>query len=117
VEPGWVYKHNHRSIYWFERPYNLVEVYERDGQLKQLYVHIASLPKLQDHRLLYIDHELDVVWRPGQAPLVADEAEFLAASREYGYSAEFQSACWRAVDEALELVRCWKPTGPSTFFR
>ena len=117
VEPGWVYKHNHRNIFWFERPYNLVEVYERDGRLKQLYVHIASLPIFQNHRLVYIDHELDVVWRPGQAPRVADEAEFLVAVREFGYSAEFQSACWRAVEEALELVRRWKPIGSSAFLR
>ncbi len=109
---GWLHKHHHRTIYWFGRPYNLAEVYERNGRLKQLYVHISSLPKLQDHALVYVDHELDVVWRPGQAPRVTDQDEFAAAAARFGYSAELQEACWRAVEEALELVRCWKAMGP-----
>ena len=112
---GWRYKHNHRTIYWFDRPYNLSEVYERDGRLKQLYVHIASPPKLEGDLLMYIDYELDVVWRPGRAPRVTDEDEFLAASSQFGRSPEFQAACRRAVEEALQLVMRWNVIGPAVF--
>jgi protein associated with RNAse G/E len=113
TERGWKHRHNHRNIYWFGRPYTLTEAYERDGRLKQLYVHIASPPVLEDHTLRYIDHELDVIWRPGQEPRVADQDEFIVAAARYGYSPDFQAACWRAVEEALHLVSSWKPIGPS----
>lgn len=110
-DEGWSYKQHSRNIYWFGRPYNLAEVYERDGRLKQLYVHIASMPTLEDRTLVYVDHELDVVRRRGQTPRVTDQDEFEAAAARYGYSAEFRAACWRAVEEAMELVMRWRVKG------
>lgn len=109
---GWVFRHHLRSIYWFARPYNLAEAYEPDGRLKQLYVHIAGLPVVQNHCLRYVDLELDVIRRGGAAPRVADEDEFEAATSLYGYSPELQASCWRAVEEALGLVAVWRPSGP-----
>jgi protein associated with RNAse G/E len=109
---GWIWKHDTRAIYWFDRPYNLTEVYERDGRLKQLYVHIASPASLQDGALVYTDHELDVVKRGTAEPTIVDQDEFEAAAEVFGYSATFQEACWRAAAEALEVVRGWRPSGP-----
>lgn len=109
---GWISRFDIRTVYWFERPYNLVEVYLPDGSLKQVYVHIASPACLEHGELCYTDHELDVVWRPGHRPRVVDEQEFCAAASEYGYSPEFQKVCRRAVGQALQLVRGWTVSGP-----
>jgi protein associated with RNAse G/E len=109
---GWVSRFDVRTVYWFARPYNLVEVYLPDGQLKQVYVHIASPAHVENGDLCYTDHELDVVWRPGHRPRVVDEQEFCAAASEYGYSPEFQKVCRRAVGQALKLIRGWTVLGP-----
>lgn len=111
TEMGWIGRHNLRNFYWFGRPYNLMEVYERSGRLRQLYVHIASPPRVEGDTLVYVDYELDVSWRPGEAPRVRDQDEFAVAAEKYGYSPEFQEACWRAVDEALGLVGSWRARG------
>lgn len=108
---GWTQRHTSRTIYWFDRPYNLVEFYETDGRFKQIYVHVASRPVLTDRGLVYTDHELDVVLRPGQSVRVLDEDEFEVAAQVYGYTEEFQLSCRRAVDEVLHLVEQWKPLG------
>lgn len=109
---GWESRFDLRAVYWFERPYNLVEVYLADGRLKQIYIHIASPAVLSGRVLTYTDHELDVVWRPGRKPRVLDEGEFCTAATEYGYSPEFQKSCRKAVTAALKLVRRWQPVGP-----
>src|SRR5579864_4825286 len=63
---GWRFKHAARTYYWFARPYNLSEVYQPDGRLKQIYIHIASAARLDGRVLTYTDYELDVVHRTGQ---------------------------------------------------
>ena len=108
---GWVSKYVGRTHYWFERPYNLSEVYYPDGHLIELYVHIASPAGLDGRQLTFTDHELDVVLKPGQAPEVVDEDEFAAAAITYGYTPEFQAACYRAVAQARDLVVAWRPAG------
>jgi protein associated with RNAse G/E len=109
---GWAMRLATRTFYWFERPYNLHEMYFPDGRLKQIYIHIASPARLCGRDLVYTDYELDVVKRPGQALLVRDEEEFREACSEYGYSNEFQCSCREAVDEALRLADRWHAVGP-----
>jgi protein associated with RNAse G/E len=109
---GWRMKHASRNFYWFARPYNLSEVYQPDGRLKQIYIHIASPARIQDGLLSYVDLELDVVKRPGEPCCIRDEDEFSEACSQYGYSHEFQCSCRAAVDEALELIRSWRACGP-----
>ncbi|GAC1464347.1 MAG: hypothetical protein NVS2B16_23430 [Chloroflexota bacterium] len=109
---GWRQRHDVRTFFWFERPYNLLEVYEDDGRLKQIYVNIASVPVLKDRTLIYTDYELDVVRRQGRPIRVVDEDEFIQAAQQFGYSHEFQKSCRRAVAEALHLVSRWRPLGP-----
>jgi protein associated with RNAse G/E len=109
---GWISAFDVRTIYWFDRPYNLVELYLPNGDLKEIYVHIASPARLEGDALCYTDHELDVVWHPGRPPRVVDEREFCAAARQYGYSPEFQKKCRSAAGQALRLVRRWKVHGP-----
>lgn len=108
---GWTMKHASRNFYWFSRPYNLAEVYQPDGRLKQIYVHIATPARVEDGILSYVDLELDVVKRPGQPLRIVDEDEFDEACSQYGYTPEFQCSCRAAVDEALAVIRQWKISG------
>ncbi|MGH2444329.1 MAG: DUF402 domain-containing protein [Chloroflexota bacterium] len=104
---GWTMKHATRTIYWFNRSYNLAELYQPDGRLKQIYVHIATPAILDDAGLCYTDLELDVVNRPGQWLRIVDEDEFCAAAEVYGYTYEFQCSCREAATEALALASEW----------
>jgi predicted RNA-binding protein associated with RNAse of E/G family len=103
-----------RSIFWPGVSYFLTEAYEPDGRLGQLFVDIASPPKVESARITYIDFELDIIMPAGSAPFVDDEDEFLAAVEMYGYSAEHQEHCRLAVEEALRLVETWTPRGAPT---
>ena len=108
LKGDWASKNRIRTFYWFDRPYNLLEVYEADGSLGELYVHIASPAYLHDtNELHYVDHELDVVMFPDREPFVADEDEFLAAIPVYNYSSGFQVACRQTCDELMILLKQW----------
>jgi predicted RNA-binding protein associated with RNAse of E/G family len=69
---SWVQQYAIRAVYWFDRPYNLLEVFAPDGALVELYMHIASPARLAGGVLEYTDHELDVVLSPGEAPRVVE---------------------------------------------
>jgi protein associated with RNAse G/E len=105
---SWVRQHAIRAVYWFNRPYNLLEVFTLDGRLVELYVHIASPARLADGVLEYTDHELDVVLEPRGAPRVVDEEEFVEAAALYGYSEDFQQACYAACRRAEQLLQRWQ---------
>lgn len=104
---GWISRHAIRAFYWLDRPYNLLEVYRPDGSLEELYVHIASPATIDGHEIRYTDHELDVVRRAGEAPVVVDEDDFARAVIAYQHTPAFQAARWAAVREALQLVEQW----------
>jgi protein associated with RNAse G/E len=104
---AWVQRYAIRAVYWFDRPYNLLEVCLPDGVLVELYVHIASPARLRAGVLEYTDHELDVVLAPGEAPRLVDENEFAEAAVRYGYTADFQQACYAACHRAEQLLVRW----------
>ena len=106
---GWESEYAVRTCYWFDRPYNLAEVYTPDGRLLELYANIAGPPQVEDGCLSYVDHELDVVCEPGQPPYVVDQDEFAEAAVRYAYSAAFQAECWRAVEAARAAELAWRP--------
>src|SRR5947209_2060507 len=109
---GWVSRFDVRGVYWFDRPYNLAELYLPGGKLKQIYIHIASPASIEGAVLTYTDHELDIISRPGQGVRVVDQEEFVDACHQFGYTPDFQRVCRRAVSEALDLARHWSPLGP-----
>jgi protein associated with RNAse G/E len=111
--PGllWLDKWVIRSFYWPGRPYNLLEVYWPDGAVREVYIHIASPPVIESTRLSYTDLELDVVRFPGETAQLIDEDEFAQAAQVYGYTTDFQAACYRAAQEALALAERWTPGG------
>lgn len=108
---GWVSRVNIRSFYWFNRPYNLMEVYNAAGDLAELYVHLASPARIVDGQMHYADHELDVVRRPGEAPFIDDEDEFEQAIADQEYPAAFRAACYRTANEVTALIKSWIPLG------
>jgi protein associated with RNAse G/E len=100
-------KHHLRSHYWFDKFYNLIEVFDVNGALVQIYINIASLPEFAEGEMRFKDHELDVVRDlPGPAQLI-DEDEFAEAILNYQYSPEFQEKMYSAAREALELANNW----------
>lgn len=105
---AWVGKHILRAYYWFDQPYNLIEVFEPDGRLLEIYINIASRPWLKDGRLCFTDYELDISAYPPAQAVVADEDEFTDAARKYGYSAEFQCEMRRVASECLEIANNWQ---------
>src|SRR4051794_18785174 len=68
--------------YYFDRWYNVFQVYGHDGQLKGWYCNIGMPPVWQDGALGYVDLALDVFVHPDGQHLVLDEDEFAELKRD-----------------------------------
>lgn len=108
---GWVSKNAIRAYYWPGRWYCLLEAYAPDGRLEEIFVNINSPVEIGDGELRFTDYELDVIRKPPQGARVVDEDEFREAAAAYGYSEEFQRACYRAAQEAVGLADDWVAGG------
>jgi predicted RNA-binding protein associated with RNAse of E/G family len=109
-----VYRYYDRVTYWLDRPYNLGEIYRANGELVEIYLHVASVPTLTRDGIAFTDYELDVVKHPGRPAEIVDQDEFEEAVERYGYSPEFQARCYRIAEEAAELAARWLPGKPPT---
>jgi protein associated with RNAse G/E len=108
-------KYDLRSYYWFDKFYNLIEVFDADGSLIQIYINIASIAEFTNNEISFKDHELDIVRDiPGSAKLI-DEDEFAEAVVKYQYSKEFQKKMYAVAEEALKLANNWN-TKPAPIF-
>lgn len=101
-------EHILRSYYWFDKFYNLIEVFDKEGTLAYLYINIASPPEFENDAMNFKDHELDVIKYPLKPAQLIDEDEFAEAAVKYQYSKEFQEQMYLAANEALELANHWK---------
>lgn len=101
-------QHHLRSYYWFEKYYNLIEVFDINGALVELYINIASPPEFENGVMSFKDHELDVSRVPPKSAELIDEDEFAEAVIKYQYTKEFQEKMYSAANEALELAENWK---------
>ena len=108
---GWASQADIRACYWFNRPYNLLELYDAAGALTEIYAHIASPAQSVNGELHYTDYELDVFRRAGEEPIVDDEDEFEHAVATLGLTQEFRAACYRTIDEVTALIEGWTPRG------
>ena len=97
-----------RSYYWFDKFYNLIELFDTRGNLVEIYINIASLPEFKNGVISFKDHELDVSRYPPKAAELIDEDEFAEAVVKYEYTKEFQEKMYSAANEALELANHWK---------
>ena len=113
------YQNEHilRSYYWFDKFYNLIEVFDTQGDLVEIYINIAAPPEISDNVLSFKDHELDVSKIPPEAARLIDEDEFAEAAITYNYSREFQDRMYSVAEAALELANTWKamPVPPGLF--
>ncbi len=99
--------HHYRAYYWFDKFYNLLEIFEPSGELIHIYLNIAAPPEFENGGMSFKDHELDVSKvLPNPAELV-DEDEFAEAIVKYQYSQEFQEKMYAVAREALELAERW----------
>lgn len=101
-------EHHLRAYYWFGRYNNLIEVFELDGRLLEIYINVASPPEWKNEILTFKDHELDVSKYPPKPAMIIDEDEFAEAAVKYQYSPEFQEKMRAAAREALALAETWE---------
>lgn len=99
---------HYRAYYWTKKYYNLLEIFDPNGTLVQIYVNIAAPPEFKNGILSFKDHELDVSKRLPEAALLVDEDEFAEAVIKYGYSKEFQEKMYATARIALELAENWQ---------
>ena len=84
--------------YYFDRWYNVFQVYSKDGALKGWYCNVTAPAKADDAELTFVDLALDLwVW-PDRRYLVLDEDEFEASS----YRSEDVISARRALAELIE---------------
>lgn len=101
-------RHHYRAYYWFDKFYNLLEVFETSGKLFHIYINIAAPPEFKNGSMSFKDHELDVSrYIPKPAKLI-DEDEFAEAAIKYQYTKEFQAKMYAAAEEALEVANHWQ---------
>ena len=101
-----------RSYYWPGRRHDLLEVYNPDGHLHELYADITSPVEIGDGELRFIDHELDVQMFTGQSPQIIDQDEFAEAAVSYSYTDDFVRESYAVAEEVLKLVADWQTLGP-----
>ena len=53
---GWASLADIRACYWFDRHYNLLELYDAAGVLTEIYVHLASPAQIVNGELHYTDY-------------------------------------------------------------
>ena len=107
TDGGWASENALRVYYWPGKWYTLLEAYAPSGELTEIYVNISSPVEIEDSNLWFTDYELDVIRRPPGEARLEDEDEFLETASEYGYSEEFQQACYEVAREALDLASRW----------
>lgn len=104
-------KRSIRTYYWPGRRYTLLEVYEPQGHLYELYADLASPIELAGNEIHYIDHELDVSKLAGEPPRIVDQDEFAEAAKKYGYSDEFVRDSYALAEQLVTLLATWRPRG------
>lgn len=113
IKGNWQAQQAIRAYYWLDRPYNLLEVYRPNGELEEIYVHIASPIVLKNGEIHFTDYELDVVKPAGETTKIVDEDEFEEATVRLGYSPEFCESCWQTARALISLVENWQVAGAS----
>ena len=101
-------RHVLRSYYWRGKDYNLIEAFDANGALVEIYINVASPPRFDDDGMSFTDHELDVSKVFPDAARLVDEDEFAEAAVQYRYTDEFKERMYAAANEAIKLADQWK---------
>lgn len=86
------------EYYYFDRWYNVFQVYSASGILKGWYCNVTRPAEVNDDELTFVDLALDLWVHADHTYLVLDEDEFAAAS----YSDEDALAARGALTELIE---------------
>ncbi len=105
-------QHTIRSYYWPGRRHNLLEIYDADGALVELYADITGPVEVTADEIRFTDHELDVSFLTGQAPQIVDQDEFAEAAVAFGYTDEFVRQGYELAEALLDVLASWQPRGP-----
>lgn len=100
-----------RSYYFPGRRHTVLEVYQPDGSLYELYADVCSPIEFIDGELHYADYELDVSKLGDAEARIIDEDEFEEAAGQFDYSEAFRQVCYGVAYEALEIIADWQPRG------
>lgn len=100
-----------RTFFWPGRRHTLLEIYEPDGRLYELYADITSPIEVTDDEVRFIDHELDVSMIAGEKPRIIDQEEFAEAAEQFGYSDEFVRESYALAEQLVEVLTNWLPRG------
>jgi protein associated with RNAse G/E len=103
--------HHFRTYFWPGRRHTLLEIYEPDGRLHELYADITSPIEVIDGEIRFIDHELDVSMMVGDKPRIVDQDEFAEAAVTFGYTEAFVRESYALAEELIDVLANWQPRG------
>lgn len=68
----------HRTLLFYPvaQDWNAELAFDATGRLVEVYCNVALPPGVGPRRLDWVDLDLDVIWVPGQEPILADQDEF-----------------------------------------
>lgn len=104
-------QHHFRTYFWPGRRHTLLEIYEPDGRLRELYADITGPIEVSGDEIRYIDHELDVSMMAGEKPRIVDQDEFAEAAERYGYTDEFVRESYALANRLIDVLANWTPVG------
>jgi predicted RNA-binding protein associated with RNAse of E/G family len=109
-------EHHFRTYFWPGRRHTLLEIYEPDGRLRELYADITGPIAVVGEEIHLTDHELDVSMMAGGEPFIVDQDEFAEAAERYGYTDEFVRESYALAEQLRDVLANWRPLGiPSLF--
>lgn len=104
-------KHHCRIYFWPGRRHTLLEFYEPDGRLRELYADISGPIEVVGDEIHFVDHELDVSMMAGEQPRIIDQDEFAEAAERYGYTDEFVRESYALANRLIDVLANWTPAG------
>lgn len=104
-------QHHFRTYFWPGRRHTLLEIYEPDGRLHELYADITGPIEVDGDEIRFIDHELDVSMMAGLEPRIIDQDEFAEAAELYGYTDEFVRESYALANRLIDVLANWTPAG------
>ena len=92
------------EYYFFDRWYNVFQVYSKDGELKGWYCNVTAPAQVNGDELTFVDLALDVFAYPDRRFVVLDQEEFDELARTL-YSMEHVEQATAALAELIERAQ------------
>jgi protein associated with RNAse G/E len=98
------------EYYYFDRWYNVFQIYSRGGVLKGWYCNVTAPARVADGQLTFVDLALDLFVYPDRRFLVLDQDEFDQLA-DGTYRSEDVEAAKRALAELIDLAHAGRLPG------